>query len=184
MYQGSPQLVPPFFAQCGHPVPVNYNPADWMMNVAQVLSETDLASAGFFAEDTRGMETAFHEGIEGKDALGITITGHAKEPGFDMRPVGIFTEIKLLFDRETKNLVRDTNAVAARFGLTIFLSTLIGVIFLNVGETNSAEQSVRFPHPRWPPMYVDTRLTELTISSCFPNNRTSIVISVLSLWYC
>jgi len=141
MYQGSVHNVPPFFAQCGHPVPVNYNPADWIMNVAQVFSEKELTNDGFFPEDTRGMETAFHDGLEGRDALGITITGHAKEPGFDMRPVGFFTEIKLLFGREITNLIRDTTAVGARFGLTIFLSTLIGTIFLNVGETNSENQS-------------------------------------------
>jgi ABC-2 type transporter len=34
------------------------------------------------------------------------------------------------------NLKRDVTAVGARFGLTTFLGTLIGIIFLNVGATD------------------------------------------------
>jgi ABC-2 type transporter len=44
----------------------------------------------------------------------------------------------MLFDREITNLKRDVTAIGARFGFTVFLGTLIGTIFLNVGETNSA----------------------------------------------
>ena len=47
----------------------------------------------------------------------------------------------MLFTRELNNLGRDTAAVGARFGLTIFLGTLIGTIFLNVGETDSSVPS-------------------------------------------
>jgi ABC-2 type transporter len=52
----------------------------------------------------------------------------------------MITEIKMLFGRELTNLRRDVGAVGARFGLTIFLSVLIGVIFLNVGKSDSANQ--------------------------------------------
>ena len=90
------------------------------------------------------MLEAFEDGVDGKDALGITITKHSGEPDYDARQVGLLTEIKMLFGRETTNLVRDTTAIGARFGLTIFLSTLIGIIFLNVGETDSAKNSVSY----------------------------------------
>jgi ABC-type multidrug transport system ATPase subunit len=144
MYQGSIHDVPSFFATCNHPVPANYNPADWIMNVAQVFDEKQLLTDGFFPEDKRGMLEAFEDGVDGKDALGITITKHSGEPDYDARQVGLLTEIKMLFGRETTNLVRDTTAIGARFGLTIFLSTLIGIIFLNVGETDSAKNSVSY----------------------------------------
>jgi hypothetical protein len=140
MYQGSTQDVPTFFARCKHPVPPNYNPADWIMNVAQVYDEKQLSADGFFPQDGRQMAEGFTAGIDGKDGLGVTDRSRAE--GVDTRPVGMGTEIQMLFKREITNLVRDTTAIAARFGLTIFLGILIGTIFLDVGESDSAVPSV------------------------------------------
>jgi hypothetical protein len=140
MYQGSVPNVPAFFGNCGHPNPPNYNPADWIMNVAQSVDEKTLDADGFFPKDERRMEDPFTE-EEGKDDLGITITGHYAEPGFDARRVGGLTQVKMLFKRELLNLKRDTTAIGSRMGLTIFLGVLIGIIFLDVGETNRADFS-------------------------------------------
>eukprot|EP00543_Licmophora_paradoxa_P003728 CAMPEP_0202456442 /NCGR_PEP_ID=MMETSP1360-20130828/13682_1 /ASSEMBLY_ACC=CAM_ASM_000848 /TAXON_ID=515479 /ORGANISM="Licmophora paradoxa, Strain CCMP2313" /LENGTH=602 /DNA_ID=CAMNT_0049076239 /DNA_START=87 /DNA_END=1892 /DNA_ORIENTATION=- len=137
MYQGAVADVPDYFEARGHPNPPNYNPADWIMNVAQSISEKQLNDDGFYPKDERPLEDAF-EAEHGKDALGITLTTRRKEGGVDMRPVGIGTETALLFKREMNNLARDKAAVGARFGLTIFLSTLFGVIFWEVGETDTA----------------------------------------------
>lgn len=100
---------------------------------------------GFFPTDQRDMGDAF-EPEEGKDALGMTITGHfhvreinnEKGSGVaeDLRPPGLVTQTQMLFAREINNLKRDTTALGARFGLTIFLSTLIGTIFLDVGSAD------------------------------------------------
>lgn len=75
---------------------------------------------------------------DGKDALGITITRRPKpgEDTVDERSPGMITQIGMLFGRELRNLRRDTVAVGARFGLTIFLGTLIGIIFFDVGSTD------------------------------------------------
>jgi hypothetical protein len=93
--------------------------------------------------DDRGIGDAF-EPEEGKDALGITITRRAVKGrdavNYDETPPGMVTQVKLLFTREVNNLVRDTAALYARFGLTIFLGVLIGIIFLDVGKSDSAEQ--------------------------------------------
>ena len=51
------------------------------------------------------------------------------------------TQVSLLFQREIKNLQRDVTAVGARFGLTTFLGVLIGIIFYDVGTTDSAVNS-------------------------------------------
>ena len=129
----------------GHPNPPNYNPADWVMNVAQSVSLKELDDIGFFPSDDRDMGEAF-EPEEGKDALGITITRRglsSRSVGggeWDETPHGFIEQTKLLFLREWRNLQRDVTALGARFGLTVFLSILIGVIFLDVGATDSAIQ--------------------------------------------
>merc|ERR1712137_1138587 len=60
---------------------------------------------------------------------------------FDSRPVGMLTEIRLLFTREVMNFRRDTAALGTKFGLTLFLGLLIGVIFYDVGATSNTSQS-------------------------------------------
>ena len=115
-------------------------------NVAQSVPIDELDKKGFFPNDNRDMGEAFTGGIKGKDALGITITRREEdedgEGNFDDSPVGMMTQISLLFQREINNLKRDTSALGARFGLTIFLAVLIGVIFLDVGESNLSVVSV------------------------------------------
>jgi ABC-2 type transporter len=100
-----------------------------------------LDEQGFFPQDTRDMGEAFTP-EDGKDALGITITKRGKAAAIaDDRPPGMLVQTGLLFNRELMNLRRDVTALGARFGLTIFLGTLIGVIFLNVGSSDSSVPS-------------------------------------------
>jgi ABC-type multidrug transport system ATPase subunit len=144
MYQGAVTEVPSFFAQRGHACPTNYNPADWIMNVAQSIPEDQLNQAGFFPKDTRPIEAPFKgDEAEGRDALGITLTDRHASGRYDDSPVGMGTQVQMLFTRELKNIARDTASIGARFGLTIFLSILVGIIFLNVGKSDSAIISVR-----------------------------------------
>lgn len=139
MYQGPVQAVPDYFADKGHPNPPNYNPADWIMNVAQSVDMEQLNKEGFFPADDREMEDPF-DAEDGKDALGITITRHSIRNGdltWDDTPPNMVTQTSMLFKREISNLQRDTMAVGTRFGLTIFLGVLIGIIFLDVGRKDS-----------------------------------------------
>lgn len=90
---------------------------------------TDLDKAGFFPGDERVLSKAW---ITGKDQ---DVTG---APVAKISTPGLMTQIKLLCIRECRNLVRDRVALAARFLFTLFLSLLIGVIFLDVGNSDSA----------------------------------------------
>jgi ABC-type multidrug transport system permease subunit len=146
MYQGEVSDIPDYFAARGRPNPPNFNPADWIMNVAQSVPFDTLDTEGFFPQDPRDVGEPFTP-EEGKDALGITITRRTIMPGSnsqqagetnDVKPPGLFTQISMLFTREINNLTRDVAALGARFGITAFLALLIGVIFLNVGETDSS----------------------------------------------
>ncbi len=74
--------------------------------------------------------------------MGITITGRRAARGYDEEPVGWIKQTEMLFTREVQNLARDTAALGARFGLTIFLAILIGIIFLHVGKTDPNEPNV------------------------------------------
>jgi ABC-type multidrug transport system ATPase subunit len=143
MYQGAVDGVPDYFQARGNPLPPKYNPADWIMSVAQSIPISELDSKRYFPKDERKLPEPFTDKEEGKDELGITITERHSNFDFDESPVGIFVQIKLLFTRELRNLRRDKVAVAARFGLTTFLSILVGTIFLNVGASSPFEPAVR-----------------------------------------
>jgi ABC-type multidrug transport system ATPase subunit len=142
MYQGPVTDVPNYFRERGHPNPPNYNPADWIMNVAQSIPIPELDRQGFFPKDERNLPAAFTDKADGKDELGRTLTVHHASGDFDDSPVGMMTQVTMLFTRELKNVKRDKVALGARFGLTIFLSVLIGIIFLDVGEAPNEPPSV------------------------------------------
>ena len=143
MYQGAVDDIPEYFGSRGHPLPPKYNPADWIMNVAQSIPIDQLNENGFFPNDDRQLPEPFVGKMEGKDELGITITGRHAAPDFDERQVGLPVQVSMLFSREIKNIGRDKAAIGARFGLTIFLSLLVGIIFLDVGAEDSENPAVR-----------------------------------------
>lgn len=44
--------IPEYFDERGHPIPAHYNPADWVMDIAQTVPITDLENEGFFHDVT------------------------------------------------------------------------------------------------------------------------------------
>lgn len=138
-YQGSVADVPSYFGDRGRPSPPNFNPADWIMSVAQSVPMEQLDADGFFPKDERDIGDAF-DAEDGKDVLGMTITrrypgGHRTDDAKpDERTPGIVTQIGMLFTRELVNIKRDVTPLIARFGLTTFLGILVGIIFLDVGQ--------------------------------------------------
>jgi hypothetical protein len=109
------------------------------MNVAQANPMDQLEEDGFFPPDERKLPEPFVEAAAGKDELGITLTEHHLAEDYDDTPPGIPTQLHMLFTRELKNISRDTASVGARFGLTIFLGLLVGLIFKGVGATDPLE---------------------------------------------
>lgn len=95
-----------------------------------------IGTHGYFPKDERDIGEAFDVNVDDDhNALGITMTRHENgEVARSTTSPGFLTQLILLFEREVTNLVRDTTALGARFGLTIFLSTLIGIIFRNVAD--------------------------------------------------
>jgi ABC-2 type transporter len=109
-------------------------------NVQSVAIE-QLDKDGFYPTDNREIGDAFVP-EEGKDALGITLTRRSKKGESLLEvasPPGLLTQNGMLFMREIRNLYRDVTALGARLGITVFLSLLIGTIFLDVGNEDSGD---------------------------------------------
>lgn len=129
MYRGRVDDVPTAFSDLGYPCPANYNPSDHMMSVAQTVEETKLEADGFFPADTRELPPV--EKIGKSDA---TVDNTER--------VSKSTELKLLAERELLNLKRDRVPLYIRFGITIFLNVLYGLIFQGIGSKTTAEAIV------------------------------------------
>jgi ABC-2 type transporter len=175
MYDGPTADVPRFFGERGHPNPPHFNPADWIMQVAQSVSLEQLDKDGFFPKDNRELGKAFTDAGDGKDALGITITQHpdAANDSESSESVGMGTQISMLFSRELRNLRRDTMALGARFGLTIFLSVLVGVIFFDVGEEDSNVPTTR--QSQFGALVMVAMMVRLVLISVLTGARTSLL---------
>jgi ABC-type multidrug transport system permease subunit len=73
---------------------------------------------------------------EGRDILGNTIQSTDSWVRGSVPPPGLCTQISMLFKRDFLDIKRNTKAVGARYIVTLFLSLLIGLIFLNVGSSD------------------------------------------------
>ena len=58
-----------------------------------------------------------------------------------MKKPGFFTQTALLYRREVLQIKRDVPSTAARFGITIFINVLVGLIFKDVGKSDPAQYS-------------------------------------------
>lgn len=138
MFQGPVPVIPDHFARLGYPVPANYNPADWVIDVAQRNSVIELQKHGFFRDDDRVIEEPLIPG-RGQDALGQTVVNDSKSIG-DEAKHGIWTQTRLLVNRELIYNYRFPAPVYARLGISAFLSMMCGVIYWGVGQTDPANQ--------------------------------------------
>lgn len=137
MYQGAVEDVPDFFARRNHPMPRNYNPADWIMEVAQQYSQGQLLEEGFFARDDRELAPAVAPaGGTPFDALAASAHGNVSDDEY--KHVGFAKEAQLLFRREIIHNTRNKKGVGARFFFTTFLSTMVGSIFFQVGKPDES----------------------------------------------
>jgi ABC-type multidrug transport system permease subunit len=140
LFQGPVKDVPSTFATCGYPVPNNFNPADWVVNVAQKYPIPDLERAGFFQNDTRKVCSPTAP-LKGQNMLGEPLDQHRLTmmgKNNDDDPPGLWAQVKLLYRRELTYMYRFPLPLYARFGFTAFLSFLIGFIFYKVGDASPA----------------------------------------------
>jgi hypothetical protein len=141
MYQGSVRGITDYFSARGQPCPPHYNPADWIIHLTQSMTLIELEENNFVSSHAHELGEPFK--TDSTIAVGTTI----KTPcalgaaGVGLAPPGVVVQTLMLLEREFKNMRRDKSALIARFVLGIFLSTLVGTLFLRVGETDSSNPS-------------------------------------------
>jgi len=128
-YQGPTNDIIPYFSEKGKICPENYNPSDFVMNLAQQDSLSDLEAMGMMMPIPPHFAT---EPGSSSKRLGSEQLEFTSEAGF-FRQVGAITY------REFENTCRDIPALIGRFGVTIILNLLYGLIFLNRGSKDNGD---------------------------------------------
>eukprot|EP00756_Hemistasia_phaeocysticola_P016830 Hpha_TRINITY_DN15501_c3_g1::TRINITY_DN15501_c3_g1_i1::g.105526::m.105526/K05679/ABCG1; ATP-binding cassette, subfamily G (WHITE), member 1 len=127
-----------FFTAVGHPCPQQYNPADFVMFCLQSpgCRATPDAWERFSKEqdgDSKGL------GPRRVSSRLIDAQGDVIEP---VR-AGICRQMQYLGIREFRNVIRDKRQLIARFGTTIFINVLVGIVFKGVGGKWDTPSDVR-----------------------------------------
>ena len=96
--------------------------------MAQTVPKEELHQAGFFPEDSRPVVDAL---VYSDDAK-VNVLGRYRVE--KSSKVKFLTQVTMLLQREWRNIMRNTRAVAARFIFAIAMSLLVGVIFWKIGD--------------------------------------------------
>lgn len=136
MYQGREDDVVDYFAERSHVLPPKYNPADFIMTIAQTVPEEELMILDYFPseKDSKNID------IEEAKALIESAHGNASVP---VQHVSGFTEFLCLVKRDMKSIKRNKMILGARMMLTTFMSLVVGLLFQGVGNSDSAQPVVR-----------------------------------------
>lgn len=129
MHQGSVTDIVQDFRSNGYPMPDNYNPADWVIDVSQSNSVEDLKKTSFFAQEPRSNRIVAQEGM--------TLNFPEQDP------VSIWSELKLLEQREFRDLKRNPVMIIINVCLTSVLAAIFGVMFWDVGRKDRSDIIVR-----------------------------------------
>ncbi|GMH47425.1 hypothetical protein TrVE_jg4854 [Triparma verrucosa] len=148
VYGGKVADMNSYFAGKSFPVPENTNPADHAMFTVQINSGKELDAKGVFMIDAEARELK-KQGSTTKD--GKDIVPDVKSTAY--------TQLRWLCSREFDALRRDKAALVGRFGITIFLNVLFGLIFNGAADKDDSINSNFGDH--------FGALTMVTISSMF-----------------
>lgn len=155
LYQGPVDTLTTHFAKFGYNCPNNYNPSDFVMSLSQTESMATLRSCGLVTAPSEAAPGDVEEGTKASSEEGGEEAEEAKVvPGGIGRsysvvvPTGVkpqatihatfWKQVYLLTHRELLNVKRDVAALIGRFGVTIFLNVLYGLIFLNAGARDDS----------------------------------------------
>jgi ABC-type multidrug transport system ATPase subunit len=110
-------------------IPDNYNPADWILDVAQGDSMEMLESHGFFPKEHSQDLSQYQD--YNRDSMKQTV-----------HKVSCCIELEMLLHREMISMIRNPTPMIANVLITAFLSVVFGIIFLGVGNDDRSNMLV------------------------------------------
>jgi len=126
LYQGSTKLLGQYLEMRGCPCPAEHNPADHAMFVLQTETLEALEEKGFAATPPKDL-TLPSDDCKVKSWAGTP----SVVPSFGR-------QLYYLLFRELSNATRDKGSLIARFGITIFINLLVGLLFLDAGRKDDS----------------------------------------------
>ena len=118
---------------------IKYNPADWVIDVAQGNTMEELQKTSFFAKQPNDLLATVNTT---KDGAGLDILP-------DSYSVSIWKEFSMLQKREFSDLLRNPAGIVINVVVTGVLSVIFGVIFFGIGRKDRSDFSVSKDDQRW-----------------------------------
>jgi ABC-type multidrug transport system ATPase subunit/ABC-type multidrug transport system permease subunit len=132
-WQGSTSALAKDFTMHGYPCPENYNPCDHAMFTCQTIENDVLEGKGFFAKQ-EGNAALKDADLSMDDAMKMDVEDNSIENASDFS-----LQVSELFARDWANVKRDKGALIGRFGITILLNVLFGLIFYQAGQGDDGD---------------------------------------------
>ena len=127
LYHGDIDGLLPHFSKFDYHCPVNYNPSDYVMRLCQTV-DNEILEKGMLLTDCQ------HHSKEEKNKQDDFV-----ETDFELVKAPFTKQLYHLCKREARNIRRDRSALFVRFGMTIFLNFLYGLVFLNAGGKDDSD---------------------------------------------
>jgi len=123
MHQGSVSNIAAEFDKAGFPMPDNYNPADWVIDVSEMNEIDDLKKTTFFPSEPKDNKIVSKEGSK----LEIP----------EQNPVSAFTELRYLLNREFRDIHRNPLMTVINVVITSVLAAIFGLMFWGIGRKDN-----------------------------------------------
>ena len=155
-YQGPTSEIVDHFDKRGFKCPANYNPSDYIMQLSQVESVETCEAKGLYMDQPKDFQHApaattwqvsqvvAEGGVAVAEASPDAVVAAAASEGDAIIPAvgATFTrQVLQLSIREFQSIYRDIGALVGRFGVTIFLNLLFGLIFFKAGSQDDSNST-------------------------------------------
>ena len=138
-YQGPVDTIIDHYGKLGYPCPSSYNPADFIMSLSQTLSDDETKTKSMYM--LTDPDSTIEAGVAVPKSPGSIMAGSSGKGDEFIVPIaaGYMMQLYMLFQREIRSIKRDKGALIGRFGVTIFLNLLFGLIFLGSGSGDDGD---------------------------------------------
>mmetsp|Transcript_15002 Transcript_15002/g.38536 ORF Transcript_15002/g.38536 Transcript_15002/m.38536 type:complete len:649 (-) Transcript_15002:139-2085(-) len=130
LYGGSTKKLLRHFGALGFECPPQYNPADFVLHIAQTESTDNLLRV------QKAWEGSAHE-VEAEEVKEVAHNkawvSHSDALQHGGNRPGFVTQLTWLTRREFQRVLRDKKSLVARFGVAIFMNLFFAMIYLGVG---------------------------------------------------